>query len=73
LKGFSARGEYRKGRLDELDHLTGATMGFDDLKSMFGFHMVAYCTYLSLALTLQHNGHGNVHLIDGIAVNKMSH
>jgi hypothetical protein len=30
----------------------GATMGFDDLKSTFGFQMAAY---LSLTLSIQHN------------------
>jgi hypothetical protein len=43
----------------------GATMGFDDLKSTFGFRVEA--------LTLQYNGENRVQLIDDIAVNRMGH
>lgn len=43
---------------------SGATMGFDDLKLMFGFQMAVY---LSLTLTTQHNT-GTVTLFEDMAV-----
>jgi hypothetical protein len=51
-KGFVLEVSVERGSLMISIISSGATMGFEDLKSVFGFQMAAY---LSLTLSTQHN------------------